>query len=164
MRSNLLNFNEFWDFYHPLFHNLYFEYFGDGDGFFNDLFNNILGCNNLLNSGFNRDNLLDDGWNFLNDFLNVRHYFLYFLNFGVNHNFFNNLLDFLNNLLLLGYSNYFLNNLRDLNNSFLNILLDHQFLHNSVHWNRYLNWNDDWFLNLNHLNVICIKCYDFVDF
>ena len=110
------NLNEFWHFYHDLLQALNFIYFGNGDSFFNDFFNYLLGSDNLLNFWLYLHNFFNNLWHFFDDLLNIRNYFLHFFNSLIYYNLLNNPFNFIHNNFLLFCDNNLLNDLRNLNN------------------------------------------------
>lgn len=67
---------------------------GDEVGLLNDLLDDLLSDDDLLYLGLDWDQFLDDGGDFFDDFVEVGHYLLDFLNLLLNEDAFDYLFDF----------------------------------------------------------------------
>lgn len=164
LRHNSLDLDEFRDFHHNLLDSFNFVDLGDCDGFFHHFFDDLLSCDDLLNSGFDCHNFLNDSWYLLNHLLNVRNDLLYLFDLLINHNFFNNFLDLVhNNFLLFGDNNFF-DNLRNLNDPFSDFFLNHKLFHNPIDRHRNFDWSDDGSFHFYNLYLVDEKGDNFFNF
>lgn len=179
LRNDLLYLNNSRNFNHDLFGPLNLLDFRDSDSPLNDLFNNLLSCDDFLNNRLDRNNLFSFYDDFLDLLADVRNLLDNFLNSLVNNDFLLNSDDLLDYDLLDSLSYDFFNNLRYLN-YFLNNLCDwNDSLDDLFHWNGNLDWNNDlpldwvrlshfdrvidWFVHFYHLGDLSDNFNDFLN-
>lgn len=156
--------NDLWDYafhlyqlrhLHQLLPNpLYLMDLGNGDGPFNDFFNDLLGSDYLLNFALDRDEALDDSRNLLDDFLVVGHESFHLHDGLLNEDTFDYPLDLLQLHHFLHHWYQLLNHLRHRDDSLDYLLTRHYLLHDTVHGHWDLVGNDDLSVYLHYFQCL----------